>query len=289
MKAQVNTNWDIVRTQNPTYWPGALSEAEGGLIKWHSPRSPHSSQVFCISAFGTLRGLPDRDAILASLFAGILPPSAMRSTWSLVPEHTDPLLLGETGQGTPTSVDVFCRASDAAVCIESKFRSDAKEGFGGCGQAKSGDCKGFYGQDSNSKTKADAMCRLTTKDGEREPRKYWEIGRAFFLESVFTPQTAGQTCPFSGASFQLMRNFLFAARAAGTGKAFGVVCVVPEKMAAKCRKQVAVFKAEVLRPEFRSAIAVVTYDDLVALLARSPYEASRALGGFLQERMSALL
>ena len=67
-----NKGW-IRAQKNPTYLPGALDHAEGQLIRWHSPEAPASSQVFCISAFGALRSLPDGPAILNRLFAETVP------------------------------------------------------------------------------------------------------------------------------------------------------------------------------------------------------------------------
>jgi hypothetical protein len=68
-------------------------DEEGSRIKWHSPRSPHSWQVFCVSAFGALRHLPDCDALLARLFDGVLPASQSYGGWRLTPEHEDADLL----------------------------------------------------------------------------------------------------------------------------------------------------------------------------------------------------
>lgn len=289
MKTATNPGWDVVTTGNRTYLDGALTQEEGQSIRWHSPSDERSSQVFCISAFGTLRRLPDRDTILARLFSSILSADANGGDWTLTPEYTAPELLGETGQGTPSSIDIFCRNAKAAACIESKFLYDALEGFGPCGQTKHGDCEGFYGPGSDHKTGTSANCRLEVRDGRRDPRRYWELGRRYFLDTVFEPQAKGQTCPLAGHSFQLMRNFLFAAQAASPAPSFGVLCMVPEKTAARCREQVDTFKAKVLRNEFQSHIAVETYDTLAGYLLRSAHDGSQSLGRFLQERMSTLL
>lgn len=280
--------WQLVQ-DNPTYLKCTLDHHEGLGIRWHSPGSEHSSQVFCVSTFGQLRRLPDRDNILATLFAGL--PSADRTgrSWELALEYSDADLLGETGRGTPTSVDVFCRCADMAVCIESKFLVDADEGFGCCSQAKSGSCAGHHGPDSDKRTQTDASCRLTVAEGRRDARRYWQAGRSYFRGSVFLDQDAGHDCPFRGPSFQLMRNFLFAARAAGQTGTFGVLCIVPERKAAACRKQVEVFRASILLPEYRSFIRLTTYDILSAALTSSNHPESRRLGRFIDERMRTLL
>ena len=189
----------------------------------------------------------------------------------------------------PTSVDVFCRCADMTVSIESKFLADASEGFGGCGQAKTGACSGFYGPGSDYKTETDASCRLAIADGTRSARRYWQVGRSYFRGSVFLQQDENEVCPFRGPSFQLMRNFLFAAKAAGPSQHFGVLCIVPEQKAAKCRKQVDDFKASVLLPRYGSFISLTTYDILVAALGRSKHPESQRLGRFISERMRALL
>src|SRR5437868_6018960 len=132
-----NKGWTLAQ-QNPTYRPGALSQSEGSRIKWHSPKAPDSSQVFCISAFGALRELPDGSEVLNRLFAGTIPHVRPAHHWDLTFEYVEESLLGETGQGVPTNIDVLCTSPEAVVCIESKFLYDANEGFGGCGQFKAG-------------------------------------------------------------------------------------------------------------------------------------------------------
>lgn len=121
--------WKLVKA-NPTYLAGALSEAEAQAIRWHSPSSARSSQVFCISAFGSLRHLPDGQSILQALLTRHFPDVGLTGPWKLTLEHTDRQVLDESGRVTPTSVDVFCRSASSAVCIESKFVADALEGFG---------------------------------------------------------------------------------------------------------------------------------------------------------------
>jgi hypothetical protein len=64
--------WELVKA-NPSYLAGALSESEGQAIRWHSPSSARSSQVFCISAFGSLRHLPDDQDIVQALLTRHFP------------------------------------------------------------------------------------------------------------------------------------------------------------------------------------------------------------------------
>ena len=59
--------WEQVQ-QNPTLYPQALQSGEGERLHWHRHADqPHSSQVFCVSAFGALRHLPVRDRIVGQL------------------------------------------------------------------------------------------------------------------------------------------------------------------------------------------------------------------------------
>lgn len=116
--------------RNPTYRTGALTDVEGLRIRWHSPSSEQSSQVFCASAFGSLRHLADGQEILQELLTRYFPSVGLHGPWELALEHCDRSVLDESGPVTPTSVDVFCRSESNAVCIESKFIVDAREGFG---------------------------------------------------------------------------------------------------------------------------------------------------------------
>lgn len=278
---------------NSTYLANSLDIEAGLGIRWHSPGDPESSQVYCISAFCTLRQLPDCDSILSTLYSEKLSYLHAKGPWSLTPEHTDAGLLGETGLGTPTNVDVYSDCDQAAVCIEAKFIHDAAEGFGSCGQAKNNDgklaCAGYYGSGSDLRTKTAVPCRLTVPEGRRNARKYWELGKPYFLPSVFAEQTKGQDCPFKGPHFQLMRNFLFAATAAKSKKSFGVLAIVPEATSARVRSQVKSFQSKVLKPEYRGHVAVAAYEDLIQLLGRSGSERGKQLGKFLTDKITTMV
>jgi hypothetical protein len=185
-------------------------------------------------------------------------------------------------------VDIFCESPGAVVCIESKFTYDAREGFGGCSQAARGHCAGFHGEGSDLKRSSSAPCRLEIAEGRRDPRRYWEIGRQYFRSSVFRSQSPGERCPFADSNFQLMRNFLLAARAAGEDRTFGVLCIAPEAEISVLRSQAAEFCSTVLREEFRTKLQVTSYDSLARMLSESAHEESRALGHFLSERIATL-
>ncbi len=279
----INVGWVVVQ-KKPYYFPGALSELEGSAIKWHSPNEELSSQVFCISAFGGLRSLPDMQPILNSLFKALNIPTA--TDWRLCFEHQNRHLLGETGSGTPTNIDVFCKSATAVVCIKSKFQYDAREGFGGCGQVRS-KCFGYYGPGSDRVTTSKTNCRLEEKDGRRGPRRYWDIGRTFFVEKTFDIQSRGDVCPFAGGNFQLMRNFLFAAASANQNP-FGVLAIVPEKTAKRIQTQVTEFRDRILQEPHQHSVSCVLYESLVDLLMSSQYSESNRLGRFLADRMKKL-
>jgi hypothetical protein len=189
----------------------------------------------------------------------------------------------------PTNVDVFCESPEAVVCVESKFLHDAKEGFGGCGQANSGACAGFYGPGSDFRTKTASWCRLEVQEGRRDPRKYWEIGKRYFQPSVYTKQINGEECRFRGSNYQLMRNFLFAAVSAQNSKTFGVLALVPKATSGQICSQVKRFQSEVLQLSYVDHVAVATYDELTELLSVSKSDRGRRLSSFLVERMTTVL
>jgi restriction endonuclease-like protein len=276
--------WELVKA-NPTYLDGALSEAEAQAIRWHSPSSARSSQVFCISAFGSLRHLPDGQHILQALLTRHFPAVGLTGPWKLTLEYTDRQVLEESGRVTPTSLDVFCRSASSAVCIESKFVADAVEGFGSCGQFPA-QCHGFYGPGSDKKTNTSANCRLETAEGGRGARSYWRRGRAFFQDGVFVEQRAGDACPLRGPSFQLMRNVLFAASSGAP--TWATLAIVPKAVSSVIQEQATAFRQQVLRPEYRKHLAVSPYEDLIDLLTASRFADSQRLGQFLAERIATV-
>ena len=217
--------------ENPTLHPRAFALAQERFpgLKWHLyADSPDSSQAFALSAFLPLLELPGKDALLDTFVAlalGSVPRREGRA-WDLVPEYADPALLREVGGGEPTTVDILLVADDAVVCVECKFRVDARQGWGNCSQPPRY-CEGFHGPGSDRKG-GPVSCRLEAPDGDRGPRLYWQAARGHVRDEVFAGQQPGDICPFF-PDYQLVRNYLFAAEyARQTGRPhFGVIGVVP--------------------------------------------------------------
>jgi hypothetical protein len=285
---KTNVGWELVRSKNPTYFPGSLKESEGTEINWHSPKDERSSQIFCLSAFGTLRQLPDGFAILNRFLRTLFHDIPSNETWCFRFEYQNRRLLEEFGGGTPTTIDVHCSSIQRVLCIESKFFYDANDGFGGCGQIRGNRCRGYYGPLSDRKTRSEKFCRLEHQDGKRAPRLYWTLGKTYFKDSIFREQREGDNCPFSGGYFQLMRNFLFAATAA-SNEHFGVVIFVPKKTQDVVEEQVESFKNDVLKDHYHDKIMLTHYDCLADGLLESPHPRSKDLGDFLRRRMGELL
>lgn len=293
----MSMNRDIL--QNPTLYPEALSDAElSPTFKWHShASSPRSSQVFCLSAFGGLRGLKNRDEILAALLSLSLPDFAQRERerWEILPECEDADLLGEHGSNQPTAVDALCRSRSAIVAIESKFVTDAQSGFGSCSQATRGICAGFYGPGSDktkeSRSQTGAWCRLENWEGRRAPRRYWAMGKRYFRDEVFAMQSVGDVCPFAGPNYQLMRNFLFAAAMAGRSGRGGhfMLTIAPRAFADHLAGQLDGFRKQILRPDFAGRVGFASYEDLAAILSNDSDPQAQRLGSFLLERIREIV
>jgi hypothetical protein len=287
---QTNSSWEKVKA-NPTLYPSALLPGEGESFHWHPDANlPHSSQVFCVSAFGSIRNLPVKDQIVSDLL-GQPEHEAQRSSWSIQLEVERPELLTEYGSGQASSIDVLLLSSTCVICIESKFLTDAKAGFGKCSQTKEKNCAGHFGPGSDLKTKTNAWCRLEVWDRDRSPRAYWSLGRAFFRESVYEKQSEGKQCPFDGPNYQLMRNFLFAASISQQKKLhnFGVVVMSPERTAGKLVKQIEEFRNTILQLQFHNQIQLLTYEKLIVHLRQSQIESASNLADFLSSRITALV
>ena len=288
--------WEQVR-QNPTLYHQALQAGEGEQIHWHRHADqPHSSQVFCVSAFGTLQHLPVRDQVVGRMLDQTVGTTGTDPKWEIELEVVRPSLLSEHGRVQASSIDVILRNQQTVVCVEAKFLKDAEAGFGGCSQPKKNEksgikCAGYFGPGSDLKTKTDAWCRLEVWEEHRSPRTYWAMGRAFFQESVFTKQAEGQTCPFNGPHYQLMRNFLFAAALAQQQglQIFGVVAIAPARKSGELERQVDSFRTTVLQPQFASYVRLVTYERLIELLRDSGDVGAVALATFLSTRISAFI
>jgi len=180
-----------------------------------------------LATIGATQGI--LNAFLSESFPYLF-DSVQTGPWTITAEAGDRSLLGEWGR-QPTSIDALCVSPAGVVAIESKFDRDAHDGFGTCSRARVTEktdraCEGFYGPGSDRRTGTAAWCRLEMWEGRRSPRLYWTLGKAYFKPSVFQRQVVGETCPFSGPTFQLMRNFLFAASVA-PGLAGELDAVVP--------------------------------------------------------------
>lgn len=271
---------------NPTLSPLAFRVVRQRFpdLKWHSHADdPRSSQAFALSAFVPVLALPDKNAVLERFVTTALPhiPERADRTWDVIPEFVQPELLGETGAGIATNVDALLVADDAVVCVESKYIVDAAEGFGKCSQFTNGVCHGFHGEGSDTKG-TNASCRLSIKDGRREPRFYWSLGRGQFRDAVFAPQHSSQACPYRD-TYQLMRNYLlaFALAKRDNKPYFGVIGIVPRARRTAIAEGVQRFQERVLLPENIHRVAAVDYEDYVEVLADGSYEA-KELGAFLR-------
>jgi hypothetical protein len=151
-------------------------------------------------------------------------------------------------------------------------------------------CEGFYGPGSDRRTGTPAWCRLEGWEGHRSPRLYWTLGKAYFKPFVFQQQVVGETCPFSGPHFQLMRNFLFAASfAAREGhQRFGVLAICPRRYLSNLTAQVEAFRTEILRDELRGRLELRTYEDYTETLRRSGDSDAAELATFLEGRIAML-
>ncbi len=287
--------------RNPTLHPEALLADEAGPdFPWHKDADKeHSSQVFCLSAFGTLRHLRRRDRVVADFLSEPFPKTRTRRQprkWHVFPEQEQPDLLNECGRGQSTSIDALLVSNQEVISVEAKFKTDANQGFGTCSQVarKQGRppaCQGFYGPGSDRRKKTKAWCRLENWDGTRSPRLYWSLGKAFFQPDIFQQQQRGDVCPFNGPNYQLMRNFLFAAAyAQRNGKGFfGVLAICPEATSDKVKQQIEDFRRNVLLPPFQSRLKFVTYERYIEVLRSWDPKDARELAGFLEERIRTLI
>ena len=283
---------------NPTLHPNALTEAERlGEFKWHKyASSSRSSQVLCVSAFGTLRHLKVRDKIIDHFLSAAMPAyrrGRRAPRWSIGLEREEPELLNECGgrRKQPTSIDVLLVSSKGVFAVEAKFVVDARAGFGGCSQFRNGSCAGFYGPGSDARAQSQAWCRLETWEGERSPRTYWALGREFFRPKVFAMQGSGSVCPMRGSNYQLMRNFLFGATYARKyGLAVhGMITIAPAATSALLREQVDKFQTEVLLPDYANLVRHTTYEDYVDVLRSFGDDTSAELAEFLETRIGAIV
>ena len=269
---------------NPTLHPRAFALVQERFprLEWHSwADSPDSSQAFALSAFLPVLEFPDRDAIIEEFVTaafGMIGKRPDRS-WDMIPECVDPRLLGEAGPGEATKVDILLVAEDAVVCVESKFRVDARQGWGKCRQP-SLLCNGFHGSGSDRKGTS-AWCRLDFPDGNRGPRHYWRVARGHFRPEALAKQGPTEVCPFL-SDYQLMRNYLFAAEYARRGSKahFGVIGIAPSARSEPLASGIERLRKSALLPGHTERVAPVSYERYVDLLA-SGSNPARELATFL--------
>jgi len=232
---------------------------------WHRyATSPHSSQAFCLSAFVPLWSLPEADAVLDEFVHRALPELPFHERhWTVKVEFECPATLGETGGAHRTSIDTLLEADDVVVCVESKFITDAAEGLGKCRQPRERACRGFHGRGSDP-SNDEAWCHLDVRAGD--PRPYWRLAQKYLTEEALNEQTAQERCPLLD-TYQLMRNFFFAAEWAETErKAYhAAVVIVPSRFGTKLTKQVEDFRA-LSRPEQRGFVTLAPYEDYISAL-----------------------
>lgn len=92
--------------------------------------------------------------------------------------------------------------------------------------------------------------------------------------------------PLRGPSFQLMRNVLFAASSGAP--TWATLAIVPKGVSSVAEQQAATFRQQILRPEYRTRLAVSPYEDLIDLLTASRFDDSQRLGQFLAERIATV-
>jgi hypothetical protein len=266
---------------------------------------PHSSQALCVSVLETIAGrAPEVRARLIQAIAaeaGLIAPLGHGVEIAAeVREHRE--VLGETGAGTPTSLDGLVRWNDGVLTIESKF---CEAEFGSCGQVKTAivkppdprakglpagravaNCTGWHAVGSDTKpstARFDAACRLTVADSRRAPRRYWDVAPHLFLPEILdTPRR----CPFASDAYQLMRNVAFAHEwpSRPTDGWFGtLICLVDQSPhAAELRKRVERFRA-LLRAELRTRVGIVSYERIADVLSM---KGEARLGSWVHQRIT---
>ena len=196
--------------------------------------------------------------------------------------QTQPVLNARDSRGSPDTANACSPDNDAAVCVESKFKVDALEGFGVCGQPAAGTCRGFHGLHSDTRGTS-AWCRLAVKDGRRDPRKYWELGVGQFRHEALTQQTSSQVCPYRDV-YQLMRTYLTASELARRDARpfYGAIGIVPQARAGAVSAGVRRFQNRVLLAENADRVAAVDYEYYNEVLDGGSADA-KALAEFLRK------
>jgi hypothetical protein len=128
---------------------------------------------------------------------------------------------------------------------------------------------------------------LTVIDGNRQPRRYWNVAPNLFpAEVVAVPR---RPCPFAGSAYQLMRNLAFAHEWALKHElpyyGFVVSIVDAPPAAAVLRRQVAAFRP-LLLPDAFARVGVISYEQIADVL--DAYSAE-ALAEWLRDRIAAVV
>jgi len=149
-----------------------------------------------------------------------------------------------------------------------------------CRQPKEGACRGFHGRGSDT-TNAEAWCYLDARTGD--PRAYWRLAEKYLTKDALHEQAAQERCPLLD-TYQLMRNFFFAAEWAETEhKAHhAAVVIVPSSRSAKLSQQVEDFRA-LLRPEERGFVTLAPYEDYISALDSLGGVEGKVLATFLSD------
>jgi hypothetical protein len=285
-----------VERANPVDW--LYEGARHHVANWTTGRLEersaviYSSQVLCISVFGALDGHPRGTPILRAIGAAAGIDLPVDAPSIVCEDRSHPNILNEKGRGSiPTSPDVLVRWPSFVLAVESKFR----EGLGPCGQTRRrytksrGNeppaCTGDHARGSDRKTGTNAACRLTSWDGDREPRRYWEVaGRLFRQEVLAIPK---RPCPFADGRYQLMRNLCFAAEFASietfSGFSFLLAYVGGSPSAGHTRELAREFR-QMLLPDVRSRFGTVTYEQIAEIAAT---QGETKLGQWISTRLRA--
>ncbi len=300
---------------SPAIYPG-VADTLGASFPWHThAASARSSQALCLSAWVPLSETEARHAVIERLLesawtaaaeagdamthdegadakggkatgglSAAVPPRDDRR-WRVSVEVARPAVLGEQRGGRPSTIDVLLEADDVVVCVESKYLSDAAQGFGRCSQFP-GSCRGFYGPGSDLATASPAPCRLAAPSGGWSARRYWELAAPLFTPEALAYRDEPGNCPLN-RFYQLARNLLFAAECARLGGKphFAALCLVPAATAERVERQTLEMRCDVLRPEHAGRVATLHYERLAVLMTTCGDEATAAAGRFVAARL----
>jgi hypothetical protein len=276
-------------------FPGALphiADWEPGRLESRS-HVLCSSQALCISVWGAIAETSRRRAIITD----VLEAASIELDLDDEPVIECEVrgrrdVLNEYGGSNPTCPDVLVTWPRAVLTVESKFT----EHLGGCSQVKPQPvqrpeglqnvvaCSGNHAAGSDLRTKTEASCRLTIKEGNRSPRMYWEVGAVLFRPDVLEPPR--RPCPFRGGGYQLMRNLCFAQRLAeleGRPMAGFVLAYVAGAPSAHETEQTFNEFMAMLRAEVRPRAGAISYERVAEIATR---HGETDLADWIERRLS---